>query len=77
MTSTDLVIEKENCTALLFGNNIYYNKFHDHTQCTIRDFKDGYDAFAELTKGEPFKVIVEFGRHEHVNTSAREFAQKK
>jgi hypothetical protein len=61
--------------AALVNEDLYYINFLSHNTAEVNDFKEGYEAYSKLTKGVPFKVIVEFGDHVHISTEAREFAQ--
>lgn len=75
MVIDEVVVCNRISRATLVHDALYYIHFISNNIVEVDDFKEGYEAYTKLTKGIPFKVIIEFGDHVHISSEAREFAQ--
>ena len=76
MSQEAYLILNEKSIACLVDEEIYYAHFSSNEWLEGSDFEDSFDAYHNLTKGKPFKVIVEFGAHVQISSEARLVAQE-
>ncbi len=62
--------------AYLLEEDIFYIYFRPNTYSCLRDFKEAYVAYRELSEGRNIKVLIEFGKYAMISDRAREYAQE-
>jgi hypothetical protein len=75
MSFEDDLVHNSKSIAALVSEDVYYINFFPNQSLEVTDFMDGFAAYEKLTKGIPYKVIIEFGTFVQVSSEAREFAQ--
>lgn len=75
LTPTSQIIENENLRCHLIGDDIFYAFYKPETLNEVEHVEIVFDAYKELAKVNPLKVIIEFATLATVSKEARDYIE--